>query len=327
MSALRSAKARLSITDLWQLRGWQGKPARSCRVPYREDRGPSGSVLADGRLFHDFATGETFDAPGMLARVEELTAQDACRLFIQLAGAAAAAAPECLPQRIQKRQLQIELPPMDSPTRAELRRLAALRDVCIEACEAAAARKHLFCASWAGARCWIVTDRARRNAQLRRLDGEQFRRRDGETVKALTVRGSCASWPVGAADAGDADRVMLCEGGGDFLAAYHFAVIEETLGTVQPVAMLGAAHRIEPEALARFAGKRVRIFPHLDGAGAGAALRWEAQLRSVKIDAHCYDLASLTRDDGAPVKDLNDMTRISANDFEGNAELRALTRF
>ncbi|MGI8436329.1 MAG: hypothetical protein ACR2NX_05430, partial [Chthoniobacterales bacterium] len=224
-------------------------------MPYREDRAPSGSVLADDRLFHDFTSGETYDAPGLLAKVEELTAHDACRLFIQLAGGATAIATQrCAPERmIQKARTEIELPPMDSPTRAELRQLAALRAVSIEACKAAAARKHLFCATWGGARCWIITDHARRNAQLRRLDGEKFRRRDGEEVKALTVRGACASWPVGAPDADTATRVVLCEGGGDFLAAYHFAVIEETLGALQPVAMLGAAQRIAPDALPHFA--------------------------------------------------------------------------
>lgn len=120
---------------------------------------------------------------------------------------------------------------------------------------------------------------------------------------------------------------MLCEGGGDFLAAYHFAVIEETLDALQPVAMLGAAQRIAPDAIPHFAGKRIRIFPHLDGAGASAALRWESQLRAAGIDAHCYDLAGITRGDNAPVKDLNDLTRVSADDFEANRELWTITSF
>ncbi|MEO5721071.1 MAG: hypothetical protein ABIR71_06335 [Chthoniobacterales bacterium] len=328
MSALEGAKKKLVISDLWHLRGWRGKPARSCRVPYREDRSPSGSVLADGRLFHDFGSGETFDGPGLLARVEELTTADACRLFIQLAGGAPAApTPRRMPQELQKTRPEIELPPMDSPTPEELRKLAGLRAVSIEACEAAVARKQLFCATWSGRHCWIITDRARRNAQLRRLDGEKFRRRDGEAVKALTVRGACASWPVGASDSGEAARVILCEGGGDFLAAYHFAAIEGTLTDVQPVAMLGAAQRLALDALPHFEGKRVRIFPHLDDAGDGAALRWESQLRAAGIDAHCYDLSGLTRDDGETVQDLNDLTRVSADDFEANRELWALTTF
>lgn len=332
MTALEVAKEKLAISELWRLRNWRDKPGRSCRVPYREDRAPSGSILPNERLFHDFTSGETFDAPGLLARVEELSAPDACRMFIQLAGGSTpspAREPVKRPNnhRRSANSAPVELPPMDSPTPADLRQLASLRCVSVEACEAAAERRHLFCATWRGARCWVITDRARRAAQIRRLDGELFRRRDNEGVKALTARGSCASWPIGAPDATDAERVLLCEGGGDFLAAYHFALIEETLAAVQPVAMLGAAQRIAPEALARFAGKRVRIFPHLDGAGAGAALRWESQLRSANIDAHCFDLARLSRDDGAPVKDLNDLTRICADDFEANRELHSLTQF
>lgn len=331
MSALEAAKEKLAIPDLWQLRNWRGKPGRSCRVPYREDRAPSGSILPNDRLFHDFTSGETFDAPGLLARVEELSAPDACRMFIQLAGGAPATArPPAIQHSDRARQtngVAVELPLMDSPTPAGLRQLASLRCVSVEACEAAAERRHLFYATWRGARCWIITDRTRSAAQIRRLDGELFRRRDSEGVKALTARGSCASWPIGALDATDAERVLLCEGGGDFLAAYHFAVIEETLAAVQPVAMLGAAQRIAPEALECFTGKRIRIFPHLDGAGEGAALRWESQLRSAKIDAHCFDLADLTRDDGVQVKDLNDLTRICADDFEANRELWSLTQF
>jgi hypothetical protein len=331
MKRIDAAKAHLSIIELWRLRNWRGKPGQSCPAPYRKDDNPSGSVLAGGRLFHDFASGETLDAPGLLACVEQLSMSDACKLFIELAnGNGSKRQPQAqrpIQRQREREQIAIDLPPLDSPTRAELQHLAALRNVSIEACEAAAERKHLFSATWRGAHCWLVTDWARRCAQFRRLDGEEFRRADGSSVKALTVRGSCASWPIGAVDVGDMPRVILCEGGGDFLAAYHFGVIENTLSEVAPVAMLGAAQRIAPEALARFAGKRVRIFPHLDTAGAAAALRWESQLRTVKIDAHCFDLSGLVRQDSAPVKDLNDVTQINADVFDANRELYALTQF
>lgn len=86
VTPLEIAKDKVTIPQLWDLRGWPGKPGRSCRVPYRPDHAPSGSVLADGKLFHDFTTGENFDAPALLARVEELTNEAACRLFLTLAG-------------------------------------------------------------------------------------------------------------------------------------------------------------------------------------------------------------------------------------------------
>jgi hypothetical protein len=331
MGALEQAKINLLIPDLWQKRNWRANPGRSCRVPWREDRAPSGSVLADGRLFHDFTSGETLDAPGLLARVESLTPETACRLFIQLAGAGAgdAAQKSCapIPARSEDRETRPELPTLDNLSPNELRQLGELRCLSVKACAAASERGHLFSTDWRGARCWLVTDWARRSAQLRRFDGRPFTTRTGATIKALTVRGSSASWPIGAPDAGDAPRLILCEGGGDFLAAYHFAEVEETLAEVQPVALLGASQRIHAAGIRLLAGKRIRIFPHLDGAGAGAALRWELQLREAGLDVHCFDLAGLTRDDGAPVKDLNDLTRIAPDDFEQNRELWSLTIF
>ncbi len=331
MSAVERAKAALAIPELWRLRIWRGKPGRSCRVPWRDDRAPSGSVLAGGQLFHDFSSGETLDAPGLLARVESLTPEAACRMFIQLAGAGAGGATQesCapLPPRAKDRETRPELPTLDKLSPNELRQLAQLRCLSVEACEAASERGQLFSTSRGGARCWLVTDWARRSAQLRRFDGQAIATRAGTTVKALTVRGSSASWPIGAPDAGNATRIILCEGGGDFLAAYHFAEVEETLEDVQPVAMLGAAQRIHAAGIRLLAGKRIRIFPHLDGAGAAAALRWESQLRDAGLDVHCFDLAGLTRDDGAPVKDLNDLTRIAPDDFERNRELWTLTIF
>ncbi len=331
MTPLELAKEKLAISDLWQLRNWRGTPGRSCRVPWREDRAPSGSILAGGRLFHDFTSGETLDAPGLLARVESLTPEAACRTFIQLAGGTTRDVPQKgsapAPPRSEGRETRPEMPPLEKLSPNELRQLARLRCVSVQGCAAASERGQLFSTSWRGAQCWLVTDRARRSAQLRRFDGEPFATAAGAAVKALTVRGSSASWPIGAADAEDADRVILCEGGGDFLAAYHFAELEEMLAQVQPVAMLGAAQHIHAAGLPLLAGKRIRIFPHLDDAGAKAALRWETQLRAAGIDAHCFDLAGLTRDDGAAAKDLNDLTRIAPDDFERNRELWALTTF
>src|SRR5215831_3387991 len=88
MTPLEAAKGRITIAALAHLRGWGWESGRSCRVPYRADRNPSGSVFADGRLFRDFASGETLDAPALLARVEQISNEDACRLLIELAGTA-----------------------------------------------------------------------------------------------------------------------------------------------------------------------------------------------------------------------------------------------
>lgn len=87
--ALAEAKQRLRIPELWRLLGVPGSPAKSCRVPWREDKTPSGSVYDDGLRFHDFGTGEDFDAIDFLARARGLSLADAIREFKKLAGVGA----------------------------------------------------------------------------------------------------------------------------------------------------------------------------------------------------------------------------------------------
>ena len=151
MSALESPKEKLAIPDLWRLRNWRGKPGRSCRVPYREDQSPSGSILPNDGLFHDFTSGETFDAPGSTARVGSERAgcvpaiHPARRRRGKIANSAAHEV-----HTFGKRAGILQSPPLDAPTPADLRQLAAVRCVSIEACEAAADCKHLFFATRRG---------------------------------------------------------------------------------------------------------------------------------------------------------------------------------
>src|SRR5262245_3628677 len=133
MTRLELAKERLDIPRLAELRGWEWKPGRACRVPYRRDRNQSGSVLACRTLFHDFATGETLDAPALLSRVEEIDNAAACRLFIELAGGAAAevhcAAPaKHIASRAEHRE-KPQLPTLAKPNRGDIASIAALRGV------------------------------------------------------------------------------------------------------------------------------------------------------------------------------------------------------
>jgi hypothetical protein len=98
--------------------------------------------------------------------------------------------------------------------------------------------------------------------------------------------------------------------------------------------MLGAGHRIPAAALPHFVGKRVRIFAHIDPPnprgerpGYEAAAKWEAQLADAGATATTFDLSDLTQSDGSPVADLNDLARISAEDFEADPELSAVMTF
>jgi hypothetical protein len=128
--------------------------------------------------------------------------------------------------------------------------------------------------------------------------------------------------------------VALVEGGGDFLAAWHFIEAEGSGAHCAPVGMLGAGHRIPTATLPLFHGKRVRIFAHIDPPnprgerpGYEAAAKWEAQLTEAGATVTTFDLSGLTQSNGSPIADLNDLARISAEDFESDPELSAVMTF
>jgi hypothetical protein len=333
MTALEIAKATLLIPELWERREWPGKPGRSCPVPYREDKKPSGSVFRDGLLFHDFATGETLDAPALLARVEDLDMRDACLRFLGLAGVQAGPVADFTPPRPPRRtsdegtpRTKPTLPPLRDPTADEIEAIAEQRGIRPGGCELARLLGLLKVTSWRGLPVWTVTDRTRWAAQYRRLDGQPFEIRGAE-VKTITARGSWASWPIGITEAAERGvrRVVVCEGGTDLLAAFSLIWEEKAEEKVQPVAMLGAGGAIPEEALAHFrAIPEVLITPDLDRAGAAAAFRWERQLLDVGVAASSLDLAGLFRRDGRPVKDLNDVSRMEPAEL---ARLRPILSF
>src|SRR5262245_792694 len=85
-SPLGSALERLRIPAIWVMLNLPGKPARSCRSPFREDRHPSFSIYDDGRRWKDYATGEGGDAVDFIAKALGISNEDACRKLIDMAG-------------------------------------------------------------------------------------------------------------------------------------------------------------------------------------------------------------------------------------------------
>ena len=237
-----------------------------------------------------------------------------------------------------------KLPLMYKGGLTELEQLARLRRLSVEAVRLASSRGLLwFCRLNDGPEhvaAWVITDRTRRNAQARRLDGERWLHMwdadanqwsQVEAARRRKVRGfsgNRASWPVGIEEAQQFYSIALVEGV-DLLAALHFLISEGRQDKVGPVAMFGASNRIPKEALSLFAGKRVRMFPHADAnhAGLRAAANWEAQLRPVVAYIDAFDLSGLTMTCGSVVKDLNDLVRIEPDCFESEPNLRSIMGF
>lgn len=165
----------------------------------------------------------------------------------------------------------------------------------------------------AGFPSWIVLDDTRLIAEARRMDGALYPQWGSLAErKTHTLKGSHKSWPLGLTQG--TGPILLVEGSGDFVAANYFcAFTHRTPSPWTPVAMLGASiKQLDPEAAELFAGRHVRIVPHVDAAGKKAATQWANLLTKQNCDVDGFDLSGLTKTDGNPVKDLNDATSLTA---------------
>ncbi len=196
-------------------------------------------------------------------------------------------------------------PAFEVPAPAEIEKIAKLRGISLQGVGLAAKMGLLFCADSTEGRAWLITDSRRVSAQARRLYGQ---RTGGH--KARSLPGSIGAWPIGLREARDFPAVALLEGGPDLLAAFHLAWCGGRENIIALVAILGASNRISEGALALFAGKQVRVFPHMDAHGKKAGERWARQLQAVDVAVDGYSFEGLPRADGSPVGDLNDFVHV-----------------
>jgi hypothetical protein len=322
-SPLEAAKARLDIPALWQILGLPDLPGRSCHCPWREDRNASFSVYDSGLRWRDFSTGEGGDAADFVARACGLSPAEGAHRLIELAGVSAAVASAVARPRpgrdrsaelAEKEKKRLSWPSCEAPSGKEIAAIAGARGFSVEALRFTVDRGLLWCADSGEGRAWIVTDAERRNAQARLISGKRWESLGGK--KARTLPGSDAAWPIGLKDALPFPAITLCEGGTDFLAAFHLCWCAGVENDVAPVAMLGASLSIPDDALALFTGKRVRIFPDADSPGRAACSRWARQLASVSCDVDAFDFQGLVTAFGAPVGDLCDFVTLDVDQWE-----------
>lgn len=324
-SPLAYAKARLTVFDLWSRLNIPGRPGKSCFCPFHENsKTEAFSIYQDGKRWKCFAGCGEGDAADFLALALGVSPEEGCRKLIELAGghgiSPSLPAPRPRLRRVaQSHDKRGSWPKFIKPTEAEIRAIAGQRGLGIEGVSLAAERGLLFCADSGEGRAWIVSDSRRINAQARLLSGKAWKRLGGK--KAWTLPGSEAAWPVGLPEARPFAAIALVEGGPDLLAALHLAWCAGVEDRIAPVAMLGSSLALPADALRDFAGKRVRIFPDADTAGQTALARWASKLLAAGAEVDGYDYSGLAREDGKPVKDLNDFAHVCADQWESDRDV------
>lgn len=335
---IEGAKQHLTIGEIWRRLDLPGRPPPRvngcCHSPFRDDRTPSFSIFANGARFKDHATGDSGDAVHFLALATGLRGRALFETFVDLAFGQQVRTPEIRrlpPKRWSRNELHSHRPGFDLRstrplTVSEIRAVASLRRVSEVSVALLAELGCLRIGFVKGFVCWIVMEPDGSVATARRLDGRPFTK-DGRAYKshALTPKRLPLGLSMVPAEPRKDRAVLLCEGEGDFLAAFHFLTLwgEPNL---HPVAMLGRTTDLAPVAAERLAGWRIRAFPHADedGRGFAAVARWAASIPGASADAFRFTDPPLRLRSGGIANDLNDCTALCEADAHAMAEANPL---
>jgi hypothetical protein len=279
-------RERYTIGELWgilRLPGEPPRPGKKFPSPFRPDRHPSCDVSKCGRWFADRSRGLNLNVVEFAKHALDCDWREA-RLFF-------------------KERLGIDEPPTGKETPipatsapAEIQWPGELETGDERTWQAFARKQRLTCSAVQDAvelgvlrflkigdiRCFAVTDKTERAAEIRRCDGRVF----PNGSKQYPLRGVDKKWLPGAerltGTRSQAASVFICEGPTCFLAAWSAYDTYRRNGGPRrwiPLALLGAGCRKpHPELIPWFRGRTVRIAPDGDDAGEAMGVAWRDSL-------------------------------------------------
>lgn len=314
------AKSTVGISRAWEVLGLEGRPNRSCRSPFREDRKPSFSISSDDLLWHDFGTGEGGDVVSFVQKATGNRPVDAIRLVESIANGGPTHGLKEITRRSKPLTEATSDRPVDlellDPTVSDLAAIAEVRDwPSFAGLELARARGMLWVANVSHSgdrhRAFILTDASLRSAQARRLDGQPWAS-SGGGFKSKSLRSDDRA-PAGLFDITSNDRqvVLICEGEPDSLAAFLLAWSNPALELARfgVLCLAGAGKQLSEEVVYQLRGRHCRIFRHADDAGHRAALSWGESLKRAQVRVDIVNLDGRRDGRAGPGKDLADLCR------------------
>lgn len=227
--------------------------------------GNSLAIDAESGVWMDHATGEGGDFIDLLMRSKGWT-------FPQAKEAVCGAVWN--PSQSGKKAVQYDPPTVSAGNYGDVLQLKQIRSYPMTAgIELAIRRGWLGFGEHRGKRAWCALGNG--CCQWRRLDGATWW---ADGPKAMTGSGSRCANGIGTEDAMSRDRVWLCEGPPDAIAALTILFMigeHEMTGTI---ALLGSSGALGDAVINACAGKPVTIISDPDNAGQQAAQRWANQL-------------------------------------------------
>ena len=314
-----------------------GEYAKSiCRSPFRKDTKSSFGIFQASSgdwLFKDHATGESGDEIHLLAKHFGINPENEFPELMEKYNTISGCVPTkgAPPSVVSESRIPIrtdlDLSGYHTGSKSEIRSLSVSRPYYREGLNWASERGVLLFGTVQGASVYLVTDKASKLAEARRIDGKAFARRN----KSHCLKGSSKSWPVGILEAQQYPNIALVEGVPDFLHAHYGILYEQaphhssTDVQCAPVAMLGASCTIACDALEYFKDKNVTLFPHVDPAGKEAAQRWGDQIYNAGAkEIGVFDLDGAINEQGKKVNDLYDTYCLSRESIKSNPSLERM---
>jgi hypothetical protein len=281
------AREKYTVPDAWIMLGLSGEPRKACRSPFREDKSPSFSIHGDGKAWTDHATGDGGDViefirhaiAGDHRQVRDWITE---RIGIDHIGPAR---PSTRPTKAQEPPKAIAWPgEILEGTTETWKAFARIKGITFPAVWTAVKVGILRFTVIDGVKCYILTDNARRAAEIRHIDGKQFGK-----AKAYPLAGVDKRWLPGAdllRSAPPTTSVLVTEGATDLLTAIDlYSRYRRKNGgrqSWQPIAILGAGCKVIDDQCAEWIrGRHVRLVPDADDAGDRMRDHWTELFRNL----------------------------------------------
>ena len=278
------------MSDAWLALSLPGEPKSNCRSPFREENSPSFSIYDGGRKWKDHGSGESGDVVEFVKVALGGDYAEARDWFLERLGiderdGNAAPVEPFLPSE-PKGEIQFPCEILEGSSRT-WEQFSELHDYTYAATWTMVQSGVLRFGKVGGSVCFVVTDAARRSAEIRKVSGKPF---FGDS-KQYPLKGVDKAWPVGGELLDTQDNVFVSEGASDTLCAYDQFVRYRKSGGDRnwlPIGILGAkVNRLDRGFLQRLRGRHVRLCPDGDDAGDAARESWTKLFRDAgaSVDA------------------------------------------